>query len=704
MFLYQNMDVPESDESEFSLSRVFMNPGISKFDLSLEILSELKSMKYAFEYSTELFKPATIQRLADYFKNLVEAVLKNPAVSICDLMLLSNDEYQEFVYDFNDTKEVWPDLTTVALFQKQVEKTPNAIAVREDGRGITYKQLNDKANQLAGQLNSRGIGKDDIVGLCLPASIELIIGILGVLKAGSCYLPIDTDLPGERQQYLAADSKCSLILIDESQTKTSFQQNEVFIINELTNGEYNDSKRLNKVVPEDLAYVIYTSGTTGKPKGVKITHKSLVNYLLWGAKEYIQGEKTAFPLYSSISFDLTITSIFLPLVTGNELVIYPETAVGLSVENVFRRDEVDLVKLTPSHLRLLLKHNLLKENSRITKLIVGGEKLETSLAEDIYRKMGKKVAIFNEYGPTEATVGCMIHQFSPGEEYPNVPIGVPAANTQIYLLDDFLVPVPVNVPGEIYIAGDGLSDGYLFQDLMTEKKFVDNPFQEGQKMYRTGDIAKRLSHGVLDYIGRRDSQVKLNGHRIELEEIENQLLTCPNVHQTFLMIKQIPSGEPQLYAYYTLEDADQETSNADLRNYLANRLPHYMVPVSFISVNSMPLTSNGKVDTVALSAIDSTISEEHPEASDVENLMLEVWKDVLGDRNITVSDNFFELGGDSIKAVQLSSKLYEEGIMLKVKDILTFHSIKYISPRAEKAGANQYEQGVIEGARALTPI
>lgn len=709
MFLYQNMDMPASNEVNLNISRHFVDPGISKFDISLEIFAETDSIKYAFEYSTELFKKETILSLSRYFNGIIKSVLANPTIKICDLLLLSNDEYHEYIYDYNATTNTWPEVTILELFEAQAEKTPDAVAVKEGNLSISYQQLKEKSDNLAGILRIKEVSNNDIVGICLPASIDFIIGILGILKTGSCYLPIDIDLPVERKHYLISESKCKLVLSTENLValqKDDQEGTEVCILRELLSQQNSHKKQIIKPKPEDLVYVIYTSGTTGRPKGVKITHKSLLNYMLWAKETYVKGEKTTFPLYSSISFDLTVTSIFLPLITGNRLLIYEDTGKELPVESVFRDNEVDIVKLTPSHLKLLMNHGLLTENSEIRKIIVGGEKFETSLAREVYSRMGKSVEIFNEYGPTEATIGCMISKFRPTQFYPNVPIGVPISNTQIYLLDEHLKPVPVYFSGEIYISGDGLATGYLFQDTLTSQRFIENPFVKGQKMYKTGDLARRLPDGNLDFTGRKDNQVKINGHRIELEEIENHILSYENVNQAFIIVKNNSSGQQHLHAYYTLENENYRAVNrSELRNHMARKLPHYMIPVAFIPVDVVPLTNNGKVDTIALAGMNpSQETVEALPASSTENLMLKIWKDVLGDENLTISDNFFELGGDSIKAVQISSRLNEEGILLSAKNILTYHTITQISLKAEKAGVNQYEQGLVEGERNLTPI
>jgi surfactin family lipopeptide synthetase A len=709
MFIYQSIGVPKIENGEVTLYQHFFDPGFSKFDISMEIFDDDDSIKYNIEYSTRLFKKETITRLAAHFDNLIKRVINNPNSKLSDLHILYDSEYNEYIHNFNNTEYTYPKNTTIhQLFEEQAKRSPANIAVEYDDKGITYQQLNNKANHLAMVLREKGVVPNGIVGILIRRSPELIISILGVLKAGGSYLGIDTDLPGERINLLISNSQCRLVIAG-AQSVSNLKLNyspkaEIINIDDLDLPDFESSNVKNINSTNDLAYLIYSSGTTGEPKGIMIEHRSLVNYISWAAANYINDEKTTFPLYTSISFDLTVTSIFTPLITGNKIVIYNEEGNDLVIEKILADNKVDIVKLTPSHFRVLRVSKLLKSTyqSKIKKFIVGGEQLESRLANDMYQKFQSNVEIFNEYGPTEATVGCMIYKFSPEEPQSSVPIGIPISNTQIYILDKFLNPTPIGVSGEIYISGEGMARGYLNNVEMTRQKFIPNPFIEGRQMYKTGDFAKRLNNGTIEYIGRSDQQVKINGYRIELSEIESHLMSHRNIDEALVVVSKKNRGN--LLAYFKSYDFIEAVL---LKSYLANRLPHYMIPVDFIRLEKIPLTKNGKVDYNALPDPEAHVETKVNllPKNEIEQLCLKIWEDVLGENNLSTTDNFFKLGGDSIKAVQIASSLLDKGISLNAKDILTYQTINQTSLRAEIVGADiKYEQGIMEGDIQLTPI
>lgn len=715
MFIYQNMGFPKAETTDFSLTRHFFDPGSSKFDISMEVFDYEQSIKYAIEYASKLFEKESILRLRKHFDILIEAIVHNPEAEVSELSILPASEYDWYVRNYNQTEKDYPKSKVIhQLFEEQAKNSPEAIAVEFEGAVLTYKELNNRANKLAQILRAKGINTNGVVGVLLPRSPELIITILGVLKAGASYLPLDTELPEERVNYILTHSRCNLAVTTtphESQLlnwQLEAEDIQPVILNldkePIDAVDDHEVKNVNK--PSDLAYVIYTSGTTGKPKGVMIEHHSLVNYICWAAGEYVAGEQATFPLYTSISFDLTITSVFTPLITGNKLVIYQEISNDLLINRIITENKVNVVKLTPSHLKLITESKVeIPAECSIKRFIVGGEELEQRLAEAIYKKFSGKIDICNEYGPTEATVGCMIHRFDPSETTSTVPIGIPANNTQIYILDRFMQPVPTGVKGEMYISGDGLARGYLYNEALTDERFITHPFVAGQKMYKTGDIARRLINGTIEFAGRADQQVKINGYRIELAEIENCLMNFPAVTGA-LVIARVNQKDKKVLHVYFVTDSGQEIEAASLRNYLADQLPHYMIPAFFTRIEAVPLTKNGKVDYSALPEPDQmqVVKTQTLPKNDIEKISLKVWSEIFDEEGLSVTDNFFELGGDSIKAVQISSRLNEEGISLNVKDILTYHTIEQISQHAEVAGESQYEQGLIEGKRELTPI
>jgi amino acid adenylation domain-containing protein/non-ribosomal peptide synthase protein (TIGR01720 family) len=666
MFVYQNMGFPTASETGFTIERYFFDPGFSKFDISLEIFEDADSMKYYIEYCTHLFKEETILRIQRHFNNL-----------ITNLSLLDEAERNEYIHSFNATKEDYPkDKTIHQLFEEQVSRTPNAIALEWNNNTLTYSELNARANALAADLRAKGVTRNTVAGVLMERSPELVISLLGILKAGGAYLPMDIDLPEERVASLIKTSQCKLVITKDFKITSST--------------EIQDAAS-----PSDLAYVLYTSGTTGVPKGVMIEHRSVVNYITWAAKNYIRQSPAAFPLFTSISFDLTVTSIFTPLLTGGKIVIYQENGTDLLIDRIIAENKVDIIKLTPSHLKLLSEAQL--HHSKAKAFIVGGENLDTAVAQKIHDKFSGNIEIFNEYGPTEATVGCMIYKFNPADDVSHVPIGVPAANTQIYILDKQLEPVPTGVVGEMYISGDGLARGYLFNEEMTQQKFIPNPFIPGARMYKTGDMAKRLPHGPIVFLGRVDQQVKISGYRIELAEIENHLITHPAVSEAVVTVR----NNKLICAYYKPAGT---VDAATLRNYLAQKLPHYMIPVHFVPIPEIPLNKNGKRD---LSALPNpvTVRETILPGNEIEKLSLEIWKQVLGEEQLSISDNFFELGGDSIKALQITSRLFEKGIALNVKDILTYHTIEQISAHAKMVSKqDEHSQALCEGIKPQTPI
>jgi len=708
MFLYQSLEMSDQQAADIKFKKYSFDPGFSKFDITMDV-EDGDQINYAFEYSTRLFKDETILEFSKGFENIIDQVLQNPGVLIEDLSPLGKREFQDFYVSYNETrKEIEPSVTVLDLFEKQVENNPDSIAIEYRGQELSYKELDAKANAVAGTLKGKAVGKGDIIGLHLKRSPEMIATLLGILKAGAAYLPLEQGTPLERVKFIVQNSGCTFLISDLEYAHAAFAnlpQPEVLTLRSLFD---NPGSRFitQKNQPTDLAYVIYTSGTTGLPKGVMIEHGSLVNYILWATDEYSDGESYSFAFYSSISFDLTVTSIYMPLTTGNKIVIYGEDDTAISINNVIRDNLVDFIKLTPSHLRLIKENNLLSSESRIKKMIVGGEALDTQLATDIYEQMEGRVEIFNEYGPTEATVGCMIYKFRLEDITTAVPIGRPIANTQIYLLDSYLKPVPVNVPGEIYIAGDGLARGYLFLDELTTEKFIENPFTGSKKMYKTGDTGKWLLDGNLEYIGRNDKQVKINGNRVEISEIENLLIASGKIKEAVVLVEKSKNSD-HIHAYFTLIDPGSQLSDIFFRDYLAEKLPYFMIPGEFVEVETIPLTRNGKIDVTALQQFGSANSsvQKVSAQNEIERVFVKIWADVLNVAEVGVTDNFFEAGGDSIKAVQISSRLFEEGFMVKVKDILTYHTIKHISQRAELINdKHSYEQGIAQGRFAPTPI
>jgi len=670
----------------------------AKFDLTLTTVDLGEGLFCAFEYCTKLFAPATIERFITYFKRILDSLAEEPDPLISQLVILTETEKHWLLYEFNDTKAEYPrEMTIHELFEKQVEKTPDNTAVVYKKNRLTYRELNLKSRQLAYLLAEKGIKPDTIAGISMERSPEMIIGILGILKAGGAYLPIDPEYPEERVDFMLKDSNARILLKKSEIRNPKFETNpneaNPYDQNKIAGVMILDFEHLNfefvsdfeigasDLNPSNLSYIIYTSGTTGKPKGVMIDHRSLVNYTWWAAQEYVKNERVDFPLYTSISFDLTVTSLFTPLVTGNAVIIFgreeADEAASL-IGNVIRDNKVGVVKLTPAHLRLIKEE---QTSPLVKRFILGGEELETQLARDIYDNCRGNIEIFNEYGPTEATVGCMIYRFVPGKDRDwdqrrSVSIGRPAANARIYILDGHRQPVPPGVTGELYISGDGIARGYLNRPELTADKFDNEKLLRGvqgggfleksppgrrrQKIYKTGDLARLLSDGNIEFLGRIDHQVKVRGYRIELGEIENRFKEIADIKEAVVIAREDSTGDKSLHAYVTA-GAARDLDIPALKNHLVGVLPAYMVPASIVQLAGIPLTTSGKVDRKALPAPFTGRADDYaPPVTGVQKELVRLWSMVLGIReeNISIDANFFEWGGNSLKAAQLTANIH----------------------------------------------
>jgi amino acid adenylation domain-containing protein/non-ribosomal peptide synthase protein (TIGR01720 family) len=488
----------------------------------------------AFDMKTAIFGEHERAWLLDHFRQVVDAFISDYNQPLGAINLMSASDRQRLFVDFNDTDAPYPqDKTVVQLFEEQVERTPGAIAVAHRERTITYADLNKQANRLAHYLQAQGIGPKMAVAICMERSPDVLVAIWGILKAGATYIPIDPAYPQERIAFMLADAGPNIVLTNDEASLSDLAATTGVVITNLHALELAPYAATNPAVsaePDQLVYIIYTSGSTGIPKGTMLTHRGLVNYTWWARRAYQGGKALDFPFYSSLAFDLTVTSLFVPLLSGGRIVVYNESdhTRGLEILAVFRDDAVDIVKLTPAHLSLVLEAEI--SNSRIKKLIVGGEDFKSDLAHAAHKAFGGNVAIYNEYGPTEAVVGCMIHRFDPTQDMEvSVPIGTPAANARIYLLDAYDQPVPPGIVGEIIISSDGVARGYLNRPDLTEACFGPDPFRAGARIYRTGDIGRWDERGQLRFLGRRDHQVKIRGARIELGEVEAVVTSHPLV-------------------------------------------------------------------------------------------------------------------------------------------------------------------------------
>jgi tyrocidine synthetase-3 len=686
------------------------------------------------EYDAGLYRRSTIEKIVGRYLDLLDQVLFNIDMKISAVSLVSAEERQQLVFAVNQTHAAYPqDKTLHRLFAEQAERTPEQIALmveppetaNQEGENtaspastaLTYRALNEKSHDLAQVLKSKGIAGETIVAILGERSLALVTAILAVLKAGGAYLPIDPEYPADRVEYMLADSGAKIIL--KGNDLSSWLSAEPEALNcrpgdAPSAASHSHLPRWIDAPATSLAYVIYTSGSTGKPKGTAIQHRSLVNYTWWAAKTYVKNEALNFPLYSSISFDLTVTSIFTPLITGNAIVVYEGTNKDFLIEKILQQDRVGVIKLTPSHLHVIKSLPLPAASSRVRCLIVGGEELESGLAREIHRRFAGQAAIYNEYGPTEATVGCIYHRFNPSLDHdPAVPIGLPADNARVYLLDHDTQPVPPGVSGEIYIAGDGLARGYLNRPELTAARFClrrpGNLFEkrfpgpsknvllnssltlntQHSTLYRTGDLARWLVDGRLEFLGRLDAQVKIRGYRIELGEIEQRLSAHEAVRATVVLARD--GKDPYLCAYFV---PAQPVQASQLRDHLARHLPAYMVPSFFVPLEEIPLTANGKVNRRALPEPGTHTEQEYvPPQDEIQEKLVELWSQVLrvAKERIGIDANFFELGGHSLKQVGLISEIHKAfHVKIALAEIFKIPTIRGLAKHIEASARSRF--------------
>lgn len=654
--------------------------GNQSYSLQLTVKEwEEHSITLNYDYKIMEYSEREIQVMYKSIINIIKQILTNENIQVKDIRLLDEEEINYKVYKLNSTGSHYPNKTVCELFENQSIKTPNKVALEFKEEILTYKELNEKSNQLANYLSENGVEKRSIVAIMASHSIELVVGILGVLKAGGAYLPIDPSYPIERINYMLEDCKSNKLLTNfDANNDIKFRGN-ITNINDIDLNLYSKQNLVKLNELNDLVYIIYTSGSSGKPKGVMIEHKGLTNYIWWAKKMYLKDENEVMALYSSISFDLTVTSIFTPLISGNKIVIYDTDETEFVLYKILRENKATVVKLTPAHLTLL--KDIDNNNSNIKRFIVGGEDLKVRLAKEIYNSFSKNIEIYNEYGPTETVVGCMIYKYDEEKDKGvSVCIGYPADNVQVYILDNDLNVVPTGIVGELYVAGDGVARGYLNREDLTYERFIENPFIKGRKMYKTGDTARYLENGVIEYVGRSDNQVKIRGHRIELGEIEKYLLQNKDIKNAVVAIKEDSLGNKLLNAYIVSE---KEIADLELKSWLFKFLPKYMIPTNFIHLEQLPLTVNGKINNDLLPNPILVEKEFVKYKTDVEKELVKAMEEILGVKNISMKDNYYQIGGDSIKAIQISSKLKNIGLDIKVKDILTHDSIEEIAAVVE---------------------
>jgi amino acid adenylation domain-containing protein len=552
------------------------------------------------------------------------------------------------------------------LFERQVARTPDAVAVLSGTRQLTYGQLNERANRLAHYLRRRGAGPDALIGVCLKRSPEMLAALLGVWKSGAAYVPLDPNYPPERLAFMARDAGLKLFLADRECAQLLGDVAEAVCLDSdwstIERERAEDPRPASG--PANLAYVMYTSGSTGQPKGAMILHGGLANYVRWAADAYDFRPGGLVPVHSSISFDLTVTSLYPPLLVGGQVDLLPESpgAQGL-VDALLHGKRYNVVKITPAHLELLVQQLTPAEMATATgAFVIGGENLRYEILRP-WRRHAPATRLFNEYGPTETVVGCCVHEVQAEDgDNGSVPIGRPIADTRLHVLDADLKPVPPGISGELYIGGAGVARGYLNRPQISAERFLPDPFSAGGRLYRTGDLARCEADGTLEFLGRTDSQVKLHGYRIELGEIEASLMAHPGLRSCAVCLREDEAGNRQLTAY-AVPRPDAFPATGELQRFLKQRLPDYMVPAQWVFLDALPLTHNGKVDRQALPA--PAVAQTAPgkivaePRNAVEEKLLGIFREALGRADFGIFDSFFDLGGHSLMAARLVARVQD---------------------------------------------
>lgn len=642
--------------------------GTPEFDLSFEVLKSEEGYDCVITYNSKIFKAETIERLKNHYIHLMEMMIRNPQTHLNEICVLNEIEKQKILIDWNNTAKDFPrDKTVHQFFEEQVLKTPDNIALIFGEQQLTYRQLNEKANQLAHYLRKRGVKADTLIAMVCERSLEMIVGIYAILKAGGAYVPMDPTNPQERLSYMMEDIKTSILLTQSSlKEKVPSTITTVINLDELDKFLVNESKDNPniEVGPNNLAYLIYTSGSTGKPKGVMIEHHCLSNYL-WGRKLIFKlTPMDRFILKASYTFDASVHEIFLPTSVGATLVILePEMHKDINYlcEFIVKHGITNILLIT-SMLQAMLYEPKFSDCLSLRQVYCGGEALFSQCVDDFYNLL--KAELINLYGPTEATID--VSTWFAVKNSTIIPIGKPSYNTQFYILDSSLQPVPIGVVGELYIGGEGLARGYLNLPEITAERFINNPFlskekreqNQNTKLYRTGDLCRYLEDGNVEYINRIDHQVKIRGFRIEIGEIESDLLEHPAIQETIVLAREDEPGNKRLVAYYVVKQNATVDSNS-LHQYLKAKLPEYMIPSFFIQLDKMPLTPNDKLDRKALPVPEGGEIRQHyvaPQTS-TEVGLAKIWQEILHLEQVGIHDNFFELGGHSLLVSQMVSRV-----------------------------------------------
>jgi amino acid adenylation domain-containing protein len=647
----QNAPMRDLELQGLRLTPLPFDSRMAKFDLVLTVGETDGRLSGQLEYNTDLFDGGTVRRMARHLEHLLETAVSNPDEQVSRLPLLTDDERHQILFEWNDTQiENEPSLCIHEVFEQQAAAKPHAVALVHKDEQLTYRELNERANKLAHHLRRLGTGPESLVGVCLERSAEAVVAILGVLKAGGAYLPLDPSYPRERLSWMLADAGAEIVITEQ------YLERDAGEIETQINADFKTT-----INSEKLAYLIYTSGSTGTPKGVLVSHRNLV-HSTFARFRYYQERLDSFLLLSPFAFDSSVAGLFWTLCRGGMLVIPEEDSHQdpAYLAGLIERYSVSHLLGLPAFYELILREARPRQLTSLRTVIVAGEPCPAELVQH-HAEMLPRAALFNEYGPTEATVWSSVYRFGPSVPFCGlVSIGRPVANTQIYVLDPQLQPVPIGVTGEVYIGGDGVARGYLNRPAQTAERFVSHAFnaKPGARCYRTGDLARFLADGNIEFIGRNDFQVKIRGYRIELSEIELALAQHPDVREAVVLANKT---NERLTAYVVLKEISSATTK-QLKDFLKERLPDYMLPASFVLVDALPLTTAGKVDRNALptdqigvEANENYLAPQTP----LEQVLAGIFSQILSLERIGADDSFFDLGGHSLLATQILSRVRE---------------------------------------------
>ncbi|MFY0565974.1 non-ribosomal peptide synthase/polyketide synthase [Archangium lansingense] len=713
MLVLQPDPLPGFTLPGLTLSHVELESRTSKFDLTLSLSESAQGLAGTLEYATDLFESATVARLAGHLHLLLEGVLAHPEQRISELPLITETERNQVLREWNDTHAPLPVDTCIHhLFESQVLRSPDAPALGFEGSWLSYRELDERSNQLAWHLRHLGVRPEVRVGLCSERSLEMVVALFAILKAGGAYVPLDPSYPRERLEWMLEDSQPAVLLAQPSLLPLLPSSPEARVVPLLLGDEalrsYPTHAPPPLASPDNLAYVIFTSGSTGRPKGAMNSHRAVCNRLLWMQHALGLDAHDVVLQKTPYSFDVSVWEFFWPLMVGARLVLArpgghqePDYLLRL-----IHQQRVTTAHFVPSMLLPFLEQPGLELSSSLLRVVCSGEALSPELEHRCIQRL-PSARLFNLYGPTEAAVDVTSFSCLPSSGRRSVPIGRPISNTSILLLDTHLHPVPVGVPGELFIGGLQVGRGYLSRPDLTAERFIPDPFgAPGSRLYRTGDKARWLPDGNIEYLGRLDFQVKVRGLRIELGEIETALEHHPHVRQAVVAVREDVAGDKRLVAY-VVAPSEQPPSAVTLRDFLKQKLPEYMVPSAFVVLPSLPLTASGKVDRKALPAPNGSLAstaEYVAPRNDVEQRLCDIWAQVLGLPKVGIHDNFFELGGDSIISLQVVARARQGGLSLATRDLFQHQTVSQLAQVVRTTSEPLSEQGPVTGSVPLTPV